>query len=595
MKFMPAGPLCTIFAGKLLLLLNMADREDLARLLSSAVSRAISETLSAQDSSQQSESSRSQNVYRTASIPPTAPSQHNARDEEALCSKNVHLLCVGRGGSSVCVFQDSLYIMAKMEPLRSLKNNDAVEISDEEDFDDNTLMQSVFADRQENIQQHEATTSSSLATHRQAEYNHDQTSDVQTTDLFRSYVSLVDEEIELLSDDGGGGSDVSNVNDVETTSTNNNLVTLPEILQELQGKLNRGESSHINVRRSAIWIDTCRQLMRKKFSPLNNISVKFADKVGTSEGAVDVGGPKREFLRLAVRAANLDSGIFIGPEGCRSLYPNSIAREKSSYRMVGLILAWSVVHGGPGGNFLSPTLYNSIVYGPGMTNPRLEDVPNPELKGKIEKIGKSQTVDELAENVKDEEIQTILNDLGANTVHLGIDKKNWYKKIILRHVLIDSVRYLLEEFKNGLETIGVLDAMQKYPEKFRDLFTNENVRPLDAQCVDLLFTIQFDEQGSNARQKQELAVVFWRDYLQDCESKEAQATLEAVMVFATGADVPPILGFDTIPTISFTDGVFPTSNTCSAIIRLPTIHNTYDDFKEKMDFAILNSPSFGQA
>lgn len=55
MKFMPAGPLCTIFAGKLFLLLNMADREDLARLLSSAVSRAISETLSAQDSSQQSE------------------------------------------------------------------------------------------------------------------------------------------------------------------------------------------------------------------------------------------------------------------------------------------------------------------------------------------------------------------------------------------------------------------------------------------------------------------------------------------------------------------------------------------------------------
>ncbi|XP_068758132.1 G2/M phase-specific E3 ubiquitin-protein ligase-like [Montipora capricornis] len=154
-----------------------------------------------------------------------------------------------------------------------------------------------------------------------------------------------------------------------------------------------------------------------------------------------------------------------------------------------------------------------------MTNPHLEDVPNPELKGKIEKIDKSQTVDKLAENVNDEEIQTILNDMGASTVHFGIDKKNWYKKIILRHILIDSVGYRLEEFKNNLETIGVLDAMQKYPEQFRDLFSNENVRPLDAQCVDLLFTIQFDEQGSNARQKQELGVVFWRDYLQDCESK----------------------------------------------------------------------------
>ena len=37
--------------------------------------------------------------------------------------------------------------------------------------------------------------------------------------MVRSYVSPVDEEIELLSDDDGGGSDVSNVNDIETTST----------------------------------------------------------------------------------------------------------------------------------------------------------------------------------------------------------------------------------------------------------------------------------------------------------------------------------------------------------------------------------------
>ena len=104
----------------------------------------------------------------------------------------------------------------------------------------------------------------------------------------------------------------------------NNTATLPEILQELQGQLNREHSSHINVRRSAIWSDTCRQMSRKKFSPGNNISVKFADNVGTSEGAVDVEGPKREFLRLAVRSANLDSGVFIGPEGCRMLYPNSL-------------------------------------------------------------------------------------------------------------------------------------------------------------------------------------------------------------------------------------------------------------------------------
>ena len=52
--------------------------------------------------------------------------------------------------------------------------------------------------------------------------------------------------------------------------------------------------------------------------------MKFADSKGNSEGAVDIGGPEREFLRMAVKAANLDSGIFVRPETCRSLFRNSV-------------------------------------------------------------------------------------------------------------------------------------------------------------------------------------------------------------------------------------------------------------------------------
>lgn len=64
----------------------------------------------------------------------------------------------------------------------------------------------------------------------------------------------------------------------------------------------------------------------------------------------------------------------------------SIAREKDAYRLVGLILAWSVVHGGPGGKFLCPTLYDSVVYGPDVTNPSLDDVPTLQLKEKLQKV-----------------------------------------------------------------------------------------------------------------------------------------------------------------------------------------------------------------
>ena len=41
----------------------------------------------------------------------------------------------------------------------------------------------------------------------------------------------------------------------------------------------------------------------------------------------------------------------------------------------------------------------------------------------------------------------------------------------------------------------------------------ENIRPLDAATVDPIFRIDFDEQGSNWRNSQELAIIHWRDYL----------------------------------------------------------------------------------
>ncbi|XP_028412537.1 G2/M phase-specific E3 ubiquitin-protein ligase-like [Dendronephthya gigantea] len=113
--------------------------------------------------------------------------------------------------------------------------------------------------------------------------------------------------------------------------------------------------------------------------------------------------------------------------------------------------------------------------------------------------------------------------------------------------------------------------------------------------VDLLFTPSFSEEGSNARQREEQAIVFWRDYLQDCGDGEAQATLEDVLIFSTGANSPPPIGFDEEPKIAFTEEKYPKANTCVHLLYLPTIHNSFEDFKETIDFAILNSPTFEHA
>ena len=56
------------------------------------------------------------------------------------------------------------------------------------------------------------------------------------------------------------------------------------------------------------------------------ISACFADDFGNSERAVDLGGPRREYLRLLVKAANEHSGIFGRPADRRVLVPNSNGR-----------------------------------------------------------------------------------------------------------------------------------------------------------------------------------------------------------------------------------------------------------------------------
>ena len=53
---------------------------------------------------------------------------------------------------------------------------------------------------------------------------------------------------------------------------------------------------------------------------------------------------------------------------------------------MGVVLAWSLVHGGPGGNFFSPTLYHAIAYGVDVTKPDLNDIHDDQLSESLSKV-----------------------------------------------------------------------------------------------------------------------------------------------------------------------------------------------------------------
>jgi hypothetical protein len=76
---------------------------------------------------------------------------------------------------------------------------------------------------------------------------------------------------------------------------------------------------------------------------------------------------------------------------------------------------------------------------------------------------------------------------------------------------------------------------------------------------------------------------------------ESAITLADVLIFATGASQPPPLGFDSTPALEFTAGKFPMANTCGVTLYIPLLYGEYEEFKDTMEFAIQNSPSFGHA
>ncbi len=77
-------------------------------------------------------------------------------------------------------------------------------------------------------------------------------------------------------------------------------------------------SNQINVCRDNILNGSIQAFKRLRFDPASKLDIVFVDADGESEGAVDEGGPSREYFRLLMKAIQ-HSKIFEGPEPSRLL------------------------------------------------------------------------------------------------------------------------------------------------------------------------------------------------------------------------------------------------------------------------------------
>ncbi|KAL7375259.1 hypothetical protein ABVT39_014430 [Epinephelus coioides] len=295
--------------------------------------------------------------------------------------------------------------------------------------------------------------------------------------------------------------------------TTESLVPVRDILQDLSTKINHQKKCKFNINRSTVLDGAIRGFKRGTYDPCHTISVRFSDDMGVPEEAVDLGGPRREFLRLLMEALP-HSPMFEGEEGKMNLALDSTAMREDRYFIAGRAIAVSLVHGGPPAGFLSPTLFSCLVDGPELAKPVLKDVADNDLREKIKRVTECKSFEDLLATT--EPLEEYLANAGCLKPLRRLEDKNLLVDDILMFQVIHRVRGPFERFRDGLRTLGVLDKIQAHPESFYPLLC-WSPTTLTADVVDSLFTIRLSPVGSNRRRAEEVVVPFWRDYLTDAE------------------------------------------------------------------------------
>ncbi|XP_034550588.1 G2/M phase-specific E3 ubiquitin-protein ligase-like [Notolabrus celidotus] len=257
------------------------------------------------------------------------------------------------------------------------------------------------------------------------------------------------------------------------------------------------------------------------------------------------------------------------------------------------MIAVALVHGGVLPSFFSERLYQNLCSLPA-SPPTLEEVADQDLQLKLKKI--SEAVDITLARDAIEEAAESLSLLGSLRPITTMEGRDQLVQAATGFYVEGRTKEALQQLAEGLNTLGLLDLMKIHPSTFKEVFSSSE-RPLKATDLISLFKAMLSHPESNRWRKEKRVEGYWRDFLLDIEDGVFEITMEQILVFASGADRVPALGFSPHPTLTFiheTGRNYPEANTCLVNLKLP-IHDTYVQFTKFMCEGIIQAPTFGLA
>ena len=161
----------------------------------------------------------------------------------------------------------------------------------------------------------------------------------------------------------------------------------------------------------------------------------------------------------------------------------------------------------------------------------------------------------------------------------------------------------LDQFAEGLQSVGLLPFIKQNASVLKEVFCHAPPQ-LTVASLRNLINVNFTVPGSNAcneaREAEEATILWWEEYLDKLERSDEEALLRQLLIFISGADNIPVLGFHKMLEIDFFNyqsGVrrFPTASTCSLRLMLPRGVPSYEEFESLITQALREgSHDFGQ-
>ena len=128
--------------------------------------------------------------------------------------------------------------------------------------------------------------------------------------------------------------------------------------------------------------------------------------------------------------------------------------------------------------------------------------------------------------------------------------------------------------------------MSTYAEKAWGLLAASTAFNVTTDYLCDAFVIQYSDNGSNNRTKEEAIIFMWYDYITDC-AEWSDISLADPLKFISGSSKIPASGFGSLPKICFTNNdCFPYISTCDIAIIFPRLMASFsvDQLKKERIF-----------